>query len=99
MLIQPAALAALSAPSGTFCGACRGVQYIQSPSLRDTVMRYTSALLTSSAEPICKQQHASIDQVSQGHDRRRPVPAAVVNSIYDSKDIRSNDKLGTLPTR
>lgn len=62
-------------------------------------MRYTSALLTSSAEPICKQQHTFVDQVLQGHIRRRLVPAAVVNPIYDSKVIRSNDKLGTLPTR
>ena len=99
VLIQRAALVALSAPSGTFCGACRGVQYIQSPSLRDTVMRYTSALLTSSAEPICKQQHGTIDQLLQGHERCRPMPAVVVNSVHDSKDISSNDKVGTLPTR
>ena len=62
-------------------------------------MRYTSALLTSSAEPICKQQHASIDQLLQGYNRCKPMPAVVVDSIHDSKDTSSNDKVGRLPTR
>lgn len=62
-------------------------------------MRYTSALLTSSAEPICKQQHTPADQSLQKHGWCRPMPAVVVNSAHDSKDTGSIEKVGTLPTR